>query len=147
MKDYYLFPALLTKDRDGVAVEFPDLPGCYTCGANVEEALNMAKDALPLHLYGLEEDGDPIPEPASLDTLRPGHDQLVAMVEARMIPFRDRMANKAIKKTLTVPKWLDDLATEHRVNFSLVLQEALKRKLGVMEPPQAYETHPRKTRK
>ncbi|MCL6613717.1 MAG: type II toxin-antitoxin system HicB family antitoxin [Firmicutes bacterium] len=137
-KDEYLFPAIFTKDADGVSVEFPDLPGCYTCGATVEEAMLMARDALSLHLYSLEEDGAPIPEPSSFESLEHGPNQFVAAIEAKMAPYRDRIANKAVKKTLTIPKWLDDLATEHRVNFSLVLQEALKQKLGVMEPRRGY---------
>lgn len=138
-RDGYLFPAIFSKDADGVSVEFPDLPGCYTCGASVEEAMIMARDALSLHLYSMEEEGVRIPEPSSFDSLQHGPNQFVAAIEAKMTPYRDRMANKAVKKTLTIPKWLDDLAAEHRVNYSLVLQEALKQKLGVMEPRRGYE--------
>ena len=133
MKDNYIYPALFTKDTDGISVEFPDLPGCLTCGSTVEEAMWMAKDALPLHIYGLEEDGDPIPKPSDFESIKPGENQYLAVIEARMIPYRDRMANKAVKKTLTIPKWLDDLANEHHVNFSYVLQDALKQKLGAGE--------------
>ncbi len=139
-RDDYFFPALFTRDTDGVSVEFPDLPGCYTCGATVEEAMLMARDALPLHLYSLEKDGAQIPEPSSFENLRHGTNQFVAVIEAKMAPYRDRMQNRAVKKTLTIPKWLDDLAAEHRVNYSLILQEALKQKLGVMEPRRGYGT-------
>ena len=52
-KDFYTFPAILSFDEDGISVEFPDLPGCLTCGDNTEEAINRAKEALGLHLYGV----------------------------------------------------------------------------------------------
>lgn len=131
MKDRYVFPAILSLDADGISVEFPDLPGCLTCGDTEEEALRMAQEALALHIWGMEDDGDPIPEPSKLANLTTGRNQVATLVEAWMPPFRDKMANKAVKKTLTIPKWLNDLAEAKQVNFSHVLQSALKDYLGV----------------
>ncbi|PLZ81028.1 type II toxin-antitoxin system HicB family antitoxin [Fischerella thermalis] len=68
-KDNYQFPAIFHLDKDGVFVEFPDLPGCITCGDTIGEALKMAEDALGLNLYGLEQDGEPIPEPTPLENI------------------------------------------------------------------------------
>ncbi len=129
-KDRYIYPAVFTFAGDGISVEFPNLPGCYTCGGTEEEALYMAKDALSLHLYGLEKDNDPIPKACSVCdiTVEPG--QVIVLVEAWLPPFREEM-EKAVKKTLTIPKWLDTLAREHNVNFSHLLQDALKRYLGL----------------
>jgi hypothetical protein len=93
----------------------------------------MAKEAMALHLYGLESNGYPIPEPTSAGKLRVGSNQVVVLIEVWMPPFRDEMEQRAVKKTLTIPKWLDDLAQEHRVNFSHLLQNALKKYLGVTE--------------
>lgn len=134
MKDRYVFPAILSLDADGISVEFPDLPGCLTCGDTEEEALRMAQEALALHIWGMEADGDPIPEPSKLTNLTTGRNQVATLVEAWMPPFRDKMANKAVKKTLTIPKWLNDLAEAKQVNFSHVLQNALKDYLGVHRP-------------
>jgi predicted RNase H-like HicB family nuclease len=131
VKDSYVYPALLTFAADGVGVEFPDLPGCVTCGATAEEAVFMAKDALQLHLWGMEDDGDPIPEPTPISSLRVEPGQVSILVDVWMPAIRDEMANRSVNKTLTLPKWLNDLAEKRRVNFSHVLQNALKQYLGV----------------
>lgn len=125
-KDYYIFPAIFTPDSGGFSVEFPDLPGCFTCGDDEKDAIYMAKDALPLHLYNLEEDdGAPIPEPSNVSELHLKDNQFVVMIEAWMVPFRDKITNKTVKKTLTIPKWLDDLAEKENVNFSHILQDVI----------------------
>jgi len=133
MKDRYFFPAVFDVAGDGISIEFPDLPGCLPCGHTTEEAISNAKEAMALHLFGMEEDGDPIPEPTEITKLHLGENRFVAMIEAWMPPFRDEMKNKAVKKTLTIPKWLDDLSVENNVNFSHILQDALKTYLGVDE--------------
>ncbi|WP_068616565.1 type II toxin-antitoxin system HicB family antitoxin [Paenibacillus tuaregi] len=133
LKDRYVFPAVFDYGDDGISIEFPDLPGALTCGDNDEDALFMAKDCLSLHLFGMEEDGDIIPEPtrASDIALEPG--QAAVLIDVWMPPVRDKMADRAVKKTLTIPKWLDDLAAQNKVNYSHVLQDALKDYLGVSE--------------
>jgi len=130
-KDKYVFPAVFSIEEDGISVEFPDLPGCLSCGDTDDDALYMAKDALELHLYGLEDEGETIPEPSPISSLNLDKNQFVALVEVWMPPIRDEMAEKAVKKTLTLPKWLNDLAEEKKVNFSQVLQNALISYLGL----------------
>ncbi len=130
-KDKYVYPAVFSYDEDGVSVEFPDLPGCYTCGDSTEEALRMAKDALGLHMYGLEQDGDEITAPSNIDNLELEKKQVVVLVEVWMPLIRNIIDNRAVKKTLTIPKWLNDIAEANNVNFSGVLQTALKDYLGV----------------
>lgn len=132
-KDRYIYPAIFNYADDGISVEFPDLPGCLTCGDTEEEALSMAKEAMALHLYGMEQDGDPIPMPSKVQDIATEQNQAVVLIEVWMPPFRDEMEQKAVKKTLTIPKWLDDLAQEHKVNFSHILQDALKQYLGVTD--------------
>jgi len=131
-KDKYVYPAVFEKGEvKGYCVTFPDLPGCITEGDNLDEAVSMAREAVAVHLYGMEEDGDRIPAPTAPEEIQAPPGAFVTPVEAWMPLIRDQIENKAIKKTLTIPKWLDDLAVERRVNFSHVLQEALKRQLGV----------------
>ena len=67
---------------------------------------------------GWEQDGDVIPEPTKLKYITVEYNQAVVLIDAWMPPFRHEMENKAVKKTLTIPKWLDDLAQENNVNFS-----------------------------
>ncbi|MGM1023395.1 MAG: type II toxin-antitoxin system HicB family antitoxin [Bacillota bacterium] len=133
IKNRYVYPAIFDYADDGISVSFPDLPGAYTCGDTDEEALYMAKDCLALHLYGMEADGDDIPEPSSLSEVSKVPKKVVVLVDVWMPPFRDKMANRAVKKTLTIPQWLDDLAAENKVNYSHILQDALKEYLGVSE--------------
>ena len=133
MKDFYVFPAVFNYAEDGISVVFPDFPGCLTCGCNEEEAFRMATEALELHLYGMERDNDEIPVPTPVYQLTAGDQQGVILVRANMRLARLEIRNKAVKKTLTIPQWLDEVATERHVNFSQVLQDALKKYLGLGE--------------
>ncbi len=135
MADRYVFAAIFRFHRGGVDVEFPDLPGCYTHGANQEEALEMAREALGLHLFGMEQDGDPIPTPTRASDVKPGDDEVVVLVDVWMPPIRGAVKERSVKKTLTIPRWLDDLAERRGVNFSSLLQAALKHHLGIRERP------------
>ncbi|MEW6173009.1 MAG: type II toxin-antitoxin system HicB family antitoxin [Bacillota bacterium] len=136
MKDRYVYPAIFDVAEDGISIDFPDLPGCLPCGETEEEALANAKEALMLHLFGMEEDGDEIPPPSRITDLTLEKNQIAVLIEVWMPPFRDKMANKSINKTLTLPRWLNNLAEREKVNFSHVLQAALKRHLGIEDHPQ-----------
>lgn len=129
----YTFTAIFTAEADGgYSVRFPQLDGCYTQGDSFEEARREAVDALSLHLYGMEQDGEPIPE--AVLTADAGSGEMVVPVTAWMTPFRDQMENRAIKKTLTIPAWLNDAAERRKVNYSQILQSALKDYLGIYHP-------------
>ncbi|AMQ21668.1 type II toxin-antitoxin system HicB family antitoxin [Anoxybacillus geothermalis] len=132
-KDRYIYPAIFDYSSDGISVEFPDLPGCFTCGDTEEDAFKMAKEAMALHLYGLEQENEEIPEPSKVSEIQTENNQVIVFIEVWMPPFRHEMENRAVKKTLTIPKWLDDLAKEHNVNYSQILQEALKKHLGATD--------------
>ncbi len=131
MKNVYIYPALFHYADDGITIEFPDLPGCLPCAFTTEEAVKNAKEALALHLYGMEQDGEDIPEPsAPIDISRKSEDILM-LVDVFMPPFRDKIANKTIKKTLTIPYWLNAQAEHMGINFSKTLQDALTEKLNM----------------
>ena len=117
IKNQYIFPAIFDYDNDGISIEFPDLPGCLPCADSTEEAVKYAKAALALHLYGMEQDSEEIPKPTPVNKLHPEANQAIILVDVWMPPFRDQMENKAVKKTLTIPKWLDDIAVRNNVNF------------------------------
>ncbi|MFD1361172.1 type II toxin-antitoxin system HicB family antitoxin [Lentibacillus salinarum] len=130
-KDRYLYPAIFDYNDDGISVTFPDLPGCITFGMNEDETVSMAKEALALHLYGIEEDQETIPAVTSSKEINISDNQTIVLIEVWMPPFRYEMDNQAVKKTLTIPRWLDDAAKEHKINYSHLLQEAIREHLGI----------------
>lgn len=130
-KDNYIYPAIFTYDDDGISVEFPDLPGCLTCGENDEDALYMAKDALRGHLLVAEDFGDDIPEPSKLNAISLEENQRVILIEICLAAYRKAYQNRAVKKTLTIPAWLNDLAEKENINFSFTLQQAIKEQLNI----------------
>jgi len=130
-KAYYAYPAIFNYAADGISIEFPDLPGCLPCAKSDEEAFKNAKEALGLHLFGMEQDEDFIPEASSVADLKPGENEVIALIEVFMPAVRDKMNNQFVKKTLSIPAWLNRRAEQEQVNFSRVLQEGLKEYLHV----------------
>ena len=126
LKDVYIYPAILTYTDKGISIEFPDLPGCLPCADTSEEAVKNAKEALGLHLWGMEKDNDPLPEPTDISKIHHSNDEALLLVEVFMPPIRDRLNNKYVKKTLSIPQWLNAEAEHAGVNFSLILQNGLK---------------------
>lgn len=133
MKDEYVFPAIFYYDEDGISIEFPDLPGCMPCAQSTEEAVKNAKEALGVHLYGMEKDNDDIPEPTDVKDIEVEEGGVLMLVDVYMPVVRNRINNKYVKKTLTLPYWLNAEAERNGVNFSGVLQEALKKYLHIQK--------------
>lgn len=129
MKNNYSFIALLEYDNDGINILFPDLPGCISCAYSTEEAVKNAKEALGLHLWGMEQDNEPIPEPTDLSKLDIQPNTLPLLVDVFMPPVRERINNRSVNRTVTLPAWLNAAALEANANFSQILQEALKEQL------------------
>lgn len=130
MKDRYCFPAIFTQEDRGYSIEFPDLPGCLPCADTIDECIENAKEALGLHLYGMEEDHEEIPEPSELAALTVPSGSAFCMIDVFMPMFRANM-RRSVKKTLTIPAWLNTAAEEKHINFSQLLQEALVERLGL----------------
>lgn len=130
-QDHYVFPAVFFKDGEYVGVRFPDLPGCNTFGENQNEAIRMARDALGGHLLCLEDDAGDIPAPTPFSKINLESGESIILIEVWLSVLRDGERNKAVKKTVTIPNWLNKKATEAQVNFSDTLQEALLQKLGL----------------
>ena len=131
MKDKYVYPAIFDYADDGISIEFPDLPGCISCADTDEEALYMAEDVLGLFMADLEDDNEYIPEPSKLKDINVSDNQKTVLISVWMPTVRKAVNNKAIKKTLTIPQWLDYMAREKDINFSFVLQEGLKKELNI----------------
>lgn len=127
----YLYPAVFTKEDAGYSVNFPDVESCYTSGETLQEAMEMAQDVLCLTLYGLEQDGKPIPAASAVNDVPHGENEFVSLVNCDTLEYRKFFNNRAVKKTLSIPSWLNDMAERNCINFSGVLQEALKAKLNI----------------
>lgn len=130
--DSYCYPAILTYEEGfEIAVTFPDLPGCATSGKTEQEAINMANEALGLHLWGMEQDNENIPVPSKIADIELNKNECIAMVSVFMPSVRCAMENRSVNRTVTLPAWLNSLGIKNKVNFSLVLQNALKNELNI----------------
>ena len=126
----YVYPAVFTREKEGnYSVIFKDLEGCYTCGDTLEEALYMAEDVLAFTLYHYEKNNKEIPE--SNDSVTVKANEFVNYIRCDTEEYHKRNNNKAVKKTVSIPEWLNEKAVAAGVNFSQVLQEGLKEKLNI----------------
>ena len=104
----YAYPAVFTPEENGqFSVNFPDLDGCYTCGDDMKDALIMAEDVLAFTLYDYEKEGKEIPEPSAPGDLTLEKNEFVNYVACDTLEYRKMHNNKAVKKTLTMPEWLN----------------------------------------
>ena len=128
----YVYPAIFSPSEDGgFTVSFPDVSGCYTEGDTLAEAIEHAKDALCLMLYDLEEREESIPVPTSINDVVTENGDIVSLVACDTLEYRKFFDKKAVKKTLTIPNWLNTMAERADINFSAALQEALIEKLHI----------------
>lgn len=126
----YVYPAIFTPLENGeFDVKVPDLPGCRTCGKDLAEAIFMAEDAVAMWLWDAENNAETIPCASPLPLVNAP--QFANYVVADTAEYRRKHDSRAIKKTLSIPCWLNTQAEQAGVNFSQVLQEALKEKLHV----------------
>jgi len=130
----YVYPAIFTKEDNGqYSVLFPDIKNCYTGGEDMADALEMAEDVLCLMLYDMEKDGKAIPAPSDCKAVKTNNSDVVSLVRCDTDFYRRYYENKAIKKTLSIPMWLNERAERANINFSGTLQEALKERLHIQE--------------
>lgn len=133
-----MYPACFFKEENGYSVIFPDL-NLTTCGDTIEEAISMAVDCLAGRLRWLKQDGDPIPEPSPMSSIDPlavskeleiePLESFVNIISVDVEAYAKEHFDKSVRKTLTIPAWLNNAALEMGVNFSQVLQEALLAKI------------------
>ncbi|OAA91292.1 type II toxin-antitoxin system HicB family antitoxin [Clostridium ljungdahlii] len=130
-KDIYIYPAILTQYKNDIGITFPDLPGCVSNADNMDEAVKSAKEVLALHLFGMEEDNIEIPSPSSISKIKLDKNQIPLLVDVYMPLYREAIQNTSVKTTVTMPQWLKFLAEKNNINFSQVIQTALKQKLNI----------------
>lgn len=122
------YPAIFHREGNGFWVSFPDFPECFTEGDNMEMAYEMAVDALGLAITSRKAEKEEIPIASKPDEVIE-KDGIVVVVEFDMLEYNRKHNSKAVKKTLSIPEWLNEEAIKMGVNFSQVLQEALIIKL------------------
>ncbi len=124
-----LYPACFypCEEQEGYTVVVPDLPGCVTQGKSLIDAIGMAVDAASGWVLDEMEDGKPIPPASKIEDVqadeRPGG--FVNLIVLDMDTYAEKYGEKAVRKNLTIPAWLNTYAEANNVNFSRVLQDAL----------------------
>lgn len=136
-----VYPACFFKEENGYSVIFPDLNWLSTCGETLNEAMTMAVDCLAGYLYLLQKEGESWPSPSAIDTIHPDElcrqlelstcEAFVTMVSVDVADYAKKHFEKSVKKTLTIPAWLNKAALDQNLNFSQILQEALLARLNL----------------
>ncbi len=136
-----VYPACFFKEENGYSVVFPDLNYLSTCGNSLEEAMLMAEECLAGYLYVGKQYGDSFPEPSKLENIDPAivakelgveiGESFKNLISVDIELYAKMNFEKSVKKTLTIPAWLNKLAVENDINFSQALQEILKKKLNL----------------
>lgn len=136
-----IYPACFYKEEQGYSVIFPDLNWLSTCGDTLEQTMEMAIDCLAGYIYTSQKCGDTVPAPSpyatidpiaiakELDPNSPIEECFVNMISVDVLSYAKMHFDKPVKKTLTIPMWLNNAALAQNINFSQVLQEALLLKL------------------
>lgn len=124
------YPALFHKaEEGGFWVSFPDIPEALTQGEDMTQAYEMAVDALGLALTSREKEQQPLPAISDPTTIILEPDSFLVVIEFDMIAYKKRTNSRAVKKTLSIPEWMNEAAIAMDLNFSQVLQEALLSKI------------------
>lgn len=124
----YVYPVIFEEDDGKIGVTVPDIPSTFTFGDDMADAIYMAEDVIAMMLAGYEDEGKPVPEPSKIEDIKTNG--IVSLVRADTDEWRKLVDNKAVKKTLSIPSWLNKKAEKAAINFSLILQDALCQKLG-----------------
>lgn len=127
----YVFPAIFTKEDNSYSVRFPDVAGCYTQGSNLPEAMEMAADALALMLTVYEDEKTQIPAATDIKAISATELETVSLISCDTVTYRKLYGSQAVKKTLTIPQWLNTMAERENVNFSQILQKSLMKELHI----------------
>ncbi len=129
MNRKFFYPAIFEPEDVGFSVYVPDIPGCMTQGDTLDDALSMVQDAIGLMLEDIAEKDYPVS--SSPSSIHPQGSQFVMMVPFDKLAYDKKYNSKSVKKTLSIPAWLNNLALEQNINFSNLLQNALRRELNI----------------
>ena len=123
----HIYPAIIHEDPDGLWAEFPDLPGCQTFADTMDELLTNASEALACELVESLARGDKLPAARPMQSIPREETSYPTLIRANINLAK---ASRSVKKTLTIPAWLNDRARAQGINFSKTLHDALLEKIG-----------------
>lgn len=127
-KERYIYPAIFNYDDNEISITFPDL-GVATSGTDENDAFLSARELLGLTMLGLEEDKEEIPAPTKLQDIKLNQGEKITLIDVYMPSLRKANVNKSVNRTVTLPAWLNAKALEYNINFSQLLQDAIKKEL------------------
>ena len=131
----FCYPAIFHPEEVGYSVDVPDFEkvnfGCSTCGDTFEEACDMAFDAIGLCIDTILEDGTALPEATKPELLSKSDGDFVVPIVVDMQKYYQSVSTKSVKKTLSIPEWLSNMAEKENISLSKLLQKALAAELGV----------------
>lgn len=134
MEQNYTYPAILDySEQDFVHIIFPDFAGAMTSVLENEDYIIAAQEFLALTLLDFEDENISIPQRSSIDEITLQENQQIIYVNIWMPFHRSKVKEVYVKKTLTIPAWLDILAKNNKINFSATLVKGLKIELGMQD--------------
>lgn len=122
----YRYTCILVPISEGYQATVPDLPGVLTFGATVDEAIDMAQDALSMALLTMEDEGLAMPKPSPVENHVAQSQGVIVLLTVDTLRYRMQTDTKAVRKNVSMPAWMSSLADRHGINCSQVLQEALR---------------------
>ncbi|WP_071026378.1 type II toxin-antitoxin system HicB family antitoxin [Peptoniphilus raoultii] len=131
MNKAYIYPCVVKKEDGVYYANFPDFSACFTDADNMNELFFNVNEVLNGVLFSMLSNEISIPKPYEKGDIVLNDGEFLLLVEASISVLRDKINNKSIKKTVTIPKWLNDISENKNINFSRVLQEGLKKELKI----------------
>lgn len=130
-----VYPVIFHKSADPAEpvpyfVEIPDLDA-MTQGTDIENAIEMAREIICIKVIELKNKGIAVPTPSAPETIDIDENAFVTLVDADIKAYEIRLQNRSVRKNCTIPMWLNDEAEKAGLNFSELLQQALKNALGI----------------
>ena len=128
----YVYPVVFEPvEGGGYCVYAPDIKGCITQADSIAEGIIKIRDGLCGMLYMMRRDKASIPEPTDIALVKHGNGDIVTLVDAPLEEYRRRVGSKAVRRTISIPEWLDELAINANISLSQITQDALRLKLDV----------------
>jgi predicted RNase H-like HicB family nuclease len=128
----HVYPAVFSPEKDGTfSVYVPDLPGCVTEAESYADGVAKIRDGICGMLYAMARQKIAIPEPSEPQMVETEDGDVVALVDADVAAYARRVGNKAVRRTISIPEWMDDLAVSSGVSLSQVTQDALRQTLNI----------------
>jgi len=127
----YTFPAVFTEEENGqYSVEFPDIDGCATCGDDLNDAMEMAQDALSLMLCEYEDSKEKIPTPTKISDIKVTNGEFVSLIACDTVQYRKQLDKGEVTRVITIPAWLNVLVEKTDIDCSALLKKELMKELG-----------------